>query len=89
MGSRHGTARGLTARSPFSYGFFMKRQDRLGNHQEAFGVQPLTLLKKSLVDAMQGENRFESGAYTAVREHFEPIFNAAARRQRLFQQPVR
>jgi hypothetical protein len=47
------------------------------------------LLKKALVDAMQGENRFESGAYTAVREHFEPIFNAAARRQRLFQQPVR
>jgi hypothetical protein len=47
-----------------------------------------SLLKKSLVDAMQGENRFESGAYTAVREHFEPIFNAAARRQRLFQQAV-
>jgi hypothetical protein len=42
------------------------------------------LLKKSLVDAMQVEDRFESGAYTAVREHFEPIFNAAARGQRLF-----
>jgi hypothetical protein len=37
-------------------------------------------LKKSLADAMQGESRFESAAYTAVREHFEPIFNAAARR---------
>jgi hypothetical protein len=33
-----------------------------------------------VVDAMQGENRFESAAYTAVREHFESIFNAAARR---------
>jgi hypothetical protein len=42
------------------------------------------LLKKSLVDAMQGENRFESAAYTGVREHFESIFNAAARRQGLF-----
>jgi len=29
---------------------------------------------------MQGENRFESGAYTTVREHFESIFNAVARR---------
>jgi hypothetical protein len=51
-------------------------------------------LKKSLVDAMQGASlhtrgRFESGAYTTVREHFEPIFNAAARRQGLFQQPAR
>jgi hypothetical protein len=46
------------------------------------------LLKRSLVDAMQGENRFESGAYTPVREHFESIFNAAARRQRLFRQPA-
>jgi hypothetical protein len=45
-------------------------------------------LKKPLVDAMEGENRFESAAYTAVREHFESIFNAAARRQRLFQQPA-
>jgi hypothetical protein len=32
------------------------------------------------VDAMQGENLIESAAYTAVREHFEQIFNAAARR---------
>src|SRR5690606_21477357 len=27
------------------------------------------------------EERFESAAYTGVREHFEPIFNAAARRR--------
>jgi hypothetical protein len=47
------------------------------------------LLKKSPVDAMQGENRLGSAAYTVVREHFEPIFNAAARRGRLFQQPAR
>jgi hypothetical protein len=45
-------------------------------------------LKKSLVDAMQGENRIESGAYTAVREHFEAVFNAAALRERLFKQPA-
>jgi phosphopantetheinyl transferase (holo-ACP synthase) len=45
-------------------------------------------MKKSLVDAMQGENRLESAAYTTVREHFEPIFNAAARRQRLFHRPA-
>jgi NAD(P)-dependent dehydrogenase (short-subunit alcohol dehydrogenase family) len=50
-------------------------------------------LKKPLVDAMQGasfdiEGRFESAAYTGVREHFESIFNAAARRQRVFQQPA-
>jgi hypothetical protein len=35
-------------------------------------------LKKPLVDAMQGENRLERGAYTAVREHFEAVFNAEA-----------
>jgi hypothetical protein len=35
-------------------------------------------LKKSLVDAMQGENRLESGAFTAIREHFEEAFNAEA-----------
>jgi hypothetical protein len=40
--------------------------------------------EKPLVDAMQGESRFESAAYTGVREHFETAFNAAARRQRLF-----
>ena len=42
---------------------------------------------------MQGENRFESAAYTGVREHFESIFNAAARRHGLVQsvpgRPVR
>jgi len=37
---------------------------------------------------MQGESRFESGAYTGVREHFEPAFNAAARRQGLSERPV-
>jgi hypothetical protein len=36
------------------------------------------MLKKSLADAMQGENRLDSGAYTAVREHFEAVFNAEA-----------
>jgi hypothetical protein len=41
-------------------------------------------VEKPLVDAMQRENRFESAAYTAVREHFESIFNAAARRQSVF-----
>jgi hypothetical protein len=46
-------------------------------------------MQKSLVDAMQGasfheKRRLEGGAYTTVREHFEPIFNAAARRQRFF-----
>ena len=35
----------------------------------------------AVVDAMQGEHRFESAAYTAVREHFESMFNAAARRR--------
>jgi hypothetical protein len=54
-------------------------------HCNSPSSRPNRFLKKSLVDAMQGENRFESGAYTAVREHFEPIFNAAARRQRPFQ----
>jgi len=37
-----------------------------------------------VVDAAQGENPFESGAYTAVREHFERIFNAAPRRHTRF-----
>ena len=40
--------------------------------------------EERVVDAMQGDNWFESGAYTAVREHFEPIFNAAACRHALF-----
>ena len=32
-----------------------------------------------IVDYIQGhgENRFKSGAYTTVFEHFEPIFNTA------------
>jgi hypothetical protein len=42
------------------------------------GHVPGRLLKKSPVDAMQGENRLESGAYTAVREHFEAVLNAEA-----------
>jgi hypothetical protein len=28
----------------------------------------------------QGENRFKSGAYTTVFEHFESVFNTAIRR---------
>jgi len=41
-------------------------------------------MKKPVVDAMQGESRLESAAYMGVREHFEPAFNAAARRHGFF-----
>jgi hypothetical protein len=30
-------------------------------------------MRKPVADAVQGENWLESGAYTAVREHFEPF----------------
>jgi hypothetical protein len=51
------------------------------------GHVPGRLLKKSPVDAMQGENRLESGAYTAVREHFEAVFNVEASPE-AFRQPA-
>ena len=38
---------------------------------------------KSLVDAMRGESRRKSAVYISIHEHFEPAFNAAARRQGL------
>jgi hypothetical protein len=44
------------------------------------------LLKKTQTSARQGKNRGESGVYTPVHEHFEPILNAVLCRLRVFQQ---
>jgi hypothetical protein len=37
---------------------------------------------------MQGKNRRKSGVYMLVNEHFEPVFNAAAATQIVFQQAM-
>ena len=42
------------------------------------------LSDKSLADAMQGDSRRKREVYINISEHFEPAFNAAVRRQRLF-----
>jgi hypothetical protein len=55
---------------------------------KSFSKRVIRLLKKSLVDARQGGNERKSAVYWAIHEHFEPIFNAAKRRQRVYQQPV-
>jgi hypothetical protein len=55
-----------------------------GNHLFVCADKLSSLLKKSLVDAWQGGNGRKSAAYWSVHEHFEPISNAASRRQRVF-----
>jgi hypothetical protein len=57
--------------------------------ETGWGSSTSRLLKKFLVDARQGGNGRKSAVYWHVHEHFEPISNAAWRRQRVFQQPAR
>jgi hypothetical protein len=39
--------------------------------------EPKAVLKLQITPQGQGANRFKSGAYTIVFEHFESVFNTA------------